>query len=93
MGRCLGLKISLSCQKELYPKAANKFTKNSGNEVPNATTVKPIIKVLTPNLFDKAIEPSTNRFDPLTNKNKPMIKRAYSIINNIFTQYLKSFQE
>ena len=49
------------------------FTTNSGIEVPNATTVRPMIRSLIPNRLAIADAPSTNQSAPFTKATKPMV--------------------
>ena len=56
--------------------AAKRLTISSGIEVPNATTVRPITSVETPNFL-------ANDDDPFTNQLAPFIKRIIPKKNNI----------
>lgn len=58
----------------LFVMLALRFTKNSGIDVPNATTVKPMTKLETLSLFAKDDAPSTKRCAPAIKSKKPMIR-------------------
>jgi len=55
---------------------------NSGMEVPNATTVSPIIKEEMPNLLAREEDPCINQSAPFTKRAIPIISR---IISNIIS--------
>ena len=66
--------------------AAIKFTINSGADVPNATTVKPMTKSGTFNRLAKPDAPLTNQSAPKINTTKPTINKPKdnTIILNFF---------
>ena len=58
--------------KSVEPSATDTmFTTNSGIDVPNATTVRPITKSLIPNRLAIADAPSTSQSAPFTRAMKP----------------------
>ncbi len=67
--------------KPVFPDTADKtFTINSGEDVPNATIVSPIIRLEIFFLLAMAAAPSTSQLAPKINGMKPKIeKRRFSI--------------
>jgi hypothetical protein len=58
--------------------AANRFTKSSGVEVPNATIVSPITREGIPNRFESEAEPFTRRSAPFSKKITPNMNKSCS---------------
>ena len=65
----------------LFPRRlAMTLTVSSGSEVPNATTVRPMTRLETPNRLAIEADPSTRKSAPLTRIARPIITKRRAII-------------
>ena len=66
---------------------------NSGMDVPNATTVRPIIRSDTPNRFARSEAPSTSQSAPLTKIASPPKKQITKnhIVDNKCVNIIKLY--